>query len=58
MNSTDNYDAIRGQEQYLIDFYGGAKSHGGSSGNSINGVSPKNKNAQYYEDARKKTFDR
>ena len=26
MNSTDNYDAIRGQEQYLIDFYGGAKS--------------------------------
>ena len=51
-----NYDAIRGQEQYLIELNGGAKSQGGSSGNAINGISPTNPNKQRYEDARRKEF--
>jgi hypothetical protein len=34
-----NYFASRGREQQLINFYGGAKSMGGTSGNAINGIS-------------------
>ena len=55
--SSTNPDAIRGQEQYMIDKNGGAKSIGGTSGNAINGVSPKNPKAQQYENARKKEFN-
>ncbi len=33
------YDPIRGREQQLIDYYGGAQSVGGTSANRINGVS-------------------
>jgi RHS repeat-associated protein len=33
-----NYSAIRGREQQLIDYHGGAQSMGGSSGNLINGI--------------------
>lgn len=33
------YSAIRGREQQLIDFYGGARSIGGTSRNMINGIS-------------------
>jgi RHS repeat-associated protein len=54
--SSDNPDAIRGQEQYRIDQFGGAKSQGGTSGNAINGVSPHNPKAQQYEEARKREF--
>lgn len=46
VNSSTSKDAIRGQEQRLIDQYGGAKSSGGTSGNAINGVSPNNPNAE------------
>ena len=42
--SSKNFNAIRGQEQYLIEKHGGAKSWGGTSGNMINGISPKNQN--------------
>jgi len=52
--ASTNPDAIRGQEQYMIELNGGAKSSGGTSGNSINGISPKNPNKNKYEDARKK----
>ena len=40
--SSSSYGAIRGREQQLIQANGGAKSMGGTSGNAINGVSPKN----------------
>ena len=51
VNTSTNGDAIRGQEQRLIDKYGGAKSTGGTSGNAINGVSPSNPNAEKYKKA-------
>ena len=44
-----NPDAIRGQEQRLIEEHGGAQSGGGTSGNKINGISTKNKNKERYE---------
>lgn len=47
--SSDNPDAIRGQEQYQIEHNGGAQSQGGTSGNAINGVGPKNPNREKYE---------
>lgn len=56
VNSSTNKDAIRGQEQRLIDQYGGAKSSGGTSGNVINGVSPNNPNAEKYINAAKTEF--
>ena len=55
--SSKNFNAIRGQEQYLIEKHGGAKSWGGTSGNMINGISPKNQNKGKYETARKKEFE-
>jgi hypothetical protein len=54
--SSTNKNAIRGREQELIKNNGGAKSEGGTSGNAINGVSPKNPNAKVYENASKKEF--
>jgi hypothetical protein len=36
------YDAIRGREQQLIDFNGGAQSMGGTSRNKINGIADLN----------------
>jgi len=36
------YSAIRGREQQLINFHGGAQSIGGTSRNMINGISPIN----------------
>ena len=56
VNSSTSKDAIRGQEQRLIDQYGGAKSSGGTSGNAINGVSPNNPNAEKYINAAKTEF--
>jgi len=56
INSSKNQDAIRGQEQYLIDLFGGAKSNGGNAGNAINGVSPTNPKRRQYEEARLKEF--
>ncbi|WP_279285498.1 hypothetical protein [Clostridium sp. C8-1-8] len=40
----------------LIDKNGGAKSIGGKSGNSINGISPKNPRRQIYLDASEEEF--
>ncbi|CAN7656590.1 RHS repeat-associated core domain-containing protein [Bosea sp. LjRoot9] len=40
--ATNNYGAIRGREQQLIDYYGGAQSVGGVSRNMINGISDYN----------------
>ena len=40
--------AIRGREQQLIDFHGGAQSVGGTARNKINGVSAWNPNGPYY----------
>ena len=48
--------AIRGREQQLIDTNGGAKSQGGTSGNAINGISPRNPKLPQYMDAAKKEF--
>ncbi len=54
--STSNPDAARGREQDMIDRHGGPQSQGGTSGNKINGVSPKNKKREQYRDAARKEF--
>ena len=54
--SSSNPAAIRGREQQLIKHHGGAQSEGGTSGNAINGVSPRNKNAKSFDEAAKKEF--
>lgn len=54
--SSSSSDAIRGREQQNIMNNGGAKSQGGTSGNAINGVSPKNPKAAQYQAAAKKEF--
>ena len=46
--TSSNKNAIRGREQQLIDYYGGAKSEGGTSGNAIRGIGPKNKKKKRY----------
>lgn len=46
-SSSNSYEAIRGREQDLIDYFGGAKSTGGTSGNAINGISDKNPKKTY-----------
>ncbi|WP_170213767.1 RHS repeat-associated core domain-containing protein [Vibrio tasmaniensis] len=51
-----NKSAIRGREQQMIDAHGGAQSMGGTSGNKINGVSPRNPNKQNYRDQAQKEF--
>jgi hypothetical protein len=38
----------------LINKHGGAKTSGGTSGNDINGIGPKNKKPQIYMEAAKK----
>ncbi|MDR7123088.1 hypothetical protein [Rheinheimera soli] len=53
--STDRA-AIRGREQQLIDFYGGAQSVGGTARNLINGVADFNPNRPYYMNAARKAF--
>ena len=55
--SSSNPDAIRGREQQLIDRYGGAKSTGGTSGNTINGIGSNNPRYQQYMDACNKEFN-
>lgn len=54
--SSDNYDAIRGREQNLIDKHGGAKKKGGKSGNEISGIADKNKKRSLYLEESKKEF--
>ena len=54
--SSSNKAAIRGQEQYMINTHGGAKSTGGTSGNAINGISDKNPNKVHYEQQRIQEF--
>lgn len=54
--TSDNYEAIRGREQMLIEHYGKAKSVDGVSGNAINGIGPNNKNKGIYINAAKGEF--
>ncbi|MBP6740219.1 MAG: hypothetical protein KA146_09510 [Leptospiraceae bacterium] len=49
-------DAVRGREQDLIEYYGGAQSEGGDSGNFLNGISKRNKKRNEYREASKKLF--
>lgn len=51
-----NAAAIRGREQQVIEASGGGKSTGGTSGNSINGVSSKNLKRNHYKKQAKKEF--
>lgn len=53
---SEDKDAIRGREQMLIEHYGGAQSQGGTSGNKINGISPKNTKKNSYISAAIKLF--
>jgi RHS repeat-associated protein len=48
--------AIRGREQQLIDFYGGARSVGGTARNLINGVADFNPNRPYYMNTARTVF--
>ena len=54
--SSANRSSIRGREQQQMDYHGGAKSQGGTSGNAINGISPKNPKRQDYLDDAKGEF--
>ena len=54
--SSSNPAATRGREQQLIEANGGAKSQGGTSGNAINGVAPKNPKRAFYENEANKEF--
>ena len=54
--SSSNPNAIRGREQFLIDKHGGSKSTGGTSGNSINGISPFNPKKTFYQEEMHKIF--
>jgi hypothetical protein len=49
--------AIRGREQQLIERNGGAQSMGGTSGNAINGISPKNPRREQYLQAADEEFE-
>ncbi len=51
-----NPAAIRGREQQLIDYHGGAESVGGTSRNKINGVSDLSYNRPMYMDAARVEF--
>jgi hypothetical protein len=50
------YQAIRGREQNLIDYHGGAKSAGGTSGNPIRGVAEDNPLRGKYMHAARRIF--
>ena len=54
---SNNPDAIRGREQFLIEIHGGAKSQGGTSGNAINGINKNNPKRHHYEEERRKEFE-
>jgi RHS repeat-associated protein len=54
--SSSNPDAITGREQQLIEVNGGAQSQGGTSGNAINAVSPKNPLKETFIQAAEKEF--
>jgi hypothetical protein len=54
--SSNNAAAIRGREQLLIEANGGAQSVGGTSGNAINGISPKNPKDSHYRAEAAKEF--
>ncbi len=49
--TSPKYEEIRGREQELIDANGGAQSTGGTSGNTVNGISSTNSNRDKYEEA-------
>jgi hypothetical protein len=54
--SSSNPGAITGREQQLIEINGGAQSQGGTSGNAINGISPKNPLKETFMQAAEKEF--
>ncbi|WP_051943202.1 MULTISPECIES: RHS repeat-associated core domain-containing protein [Luteibacter] len=56
MYSSSNPNAIRGQEQIMIDNYGGSQRSGGTSGNAINGISPTNDSIDEYIKAARTEF--
>jgi len=57
--SDPSYQAIRGREQQMIDYYGGARSDrraGSRSGNAIRGVAKDNRLGRVYHDAATAAF--
>jgi hypothetical protein len=54
--SSDDYEAVRGREQMLINYHGGAQSEGGTSGNKVNGISHRNPKRNKYLEAAVKLF--
>ncbi|GAA4235731.1 hypothetical protein GCM10022254_43610 [Actinomadura meridiana] len=50
------YQAIRGREQNLIDFFGGAQSAGGTSGNAIRGIADDLADRPTYMDAARRLW--
>jgi RHS repeat-associated protein len=53
---SESYSAIRGREQQLINFHGGAQRQGGTSGNRINGISQWNPFRPLYMGASMRAF--
>ena len=56
VRASEKKDAIRREEQQMIDKLGGAQKSGGSSSNKINGISKKNPKRGKYIKAAKKEF--
>jgi hypothetical protein len=54
--SSSDRAEIRGREQQLIDRNGGAKRHGGTSGNEINAIGENNPNGPVYREAARKRW--
>ena len=54
--SSTNKDAIRGREEQKIEQHGKAQKRGGTSGNKIGGISPKNPKRQAYLEAAREIF--
>lgn len=54
--SSSKPNAIRGREQQLIEYHGGARSQGGRSGNHLNGISGRNRRGKRYLAAASEEF--
>ncbi len=54
--SSDDPLAIRGREEQLIDYHGGAISEGGTSGNKIRGIRKNNPRFSEYMEAAERSF--
>lgn len=55
-SSSGSYEAIHGREQDLIDYYGGVKSTGGTTGNAIHEIGNSSTNKDMYISSSRNEF--